>query len=142
MVFMKSYIIAILILVSIFSGCAALVDSPILYATMNITDNETGISIVDGHINMEQTPLLKVPKQDQTAEYPYMALQVYSNRSVVSYLSATEYHGTGTYTFAIPMKRVPQYNDTMAFEIRFFDGSAKSFNRAYFYARWRWNETE
>lgn len=138
---MKSYIIAILILVSLFSGCAALEDTPVLYATVNVTENETGISLVDGHVDMEKVSPLKVSKQDQTAKPPYMSLQVYSNRSVITYLSATEYHGTGTYTFTIPIKKIPQYNDSMAFEIRMFNETS-GIGRLYFYARWRWNETE
>ena len=138
---MKSYIIAILILISLFSGCTTLEDSAVLYATVNVTENETGISLVDGHTDMEKVSPLKVAKRDQTAKSPYMSLQVYSNRSVISYLSATEYHGTGTYTFTIPMKKIPQYNDTMAFEIRAFNETS-GIGRLYFYAKWRWNETE
>lgn len=138
---MRIYIIAILILISLFSGCTALDDTTVLYATVNITEDETGISLVDVDLDMKKVFPLKVPRQDQYAKTPYMALQAYSNQEIISYLSATEYHGNGTHTFTIPLKKIPQYNDSMTFEIRIFD-EASDIGRVYFYSRWRWNETE
>ena len=139
---MKVHIITILILVSLFSGCTALDESPVLYVTLNITDNESGISLVNGTIDMESVSPLKVSRHDQTKKMPHISMLGYSNRSIITYLAVEEYTGEGTYTFTAPIKdRIPKYNDTMAFEIRTFkDGS--DIGRVYFYAKWRWNETE
>lgn len=141
---MRLHIIAILILISLLSGCITIEDTTVLYVTANITNNGTDLYLEDGIIDMERVFPLKMPKRDQTAKPPYMALQTYSNRDRISYISATEYHGNGSYTFTIPLKdgKIPHHNDTMAFEIRVFNGSAEIFNRIYFYARWRWDENE
>ena len=140
---MKVYIITILILVSLFSGCTALDESPVLYATLNITNNESGISLVDGTIDMELVSALKAPKRDQGAEMPYMSMLGYSNRSIITYLATEEYTGEGTYTFTAPVieGKIPKYNDTMAFEVRIYNETS-DIGRVYFYAKWRWNETE
>ena len=140
---MKVYIITILIFVSLFSGCTALDESPVLYATLNITKNESGISLVNGTIDMESVSALKVSRHDQGAEMPYISMIGYSNRSIITYLAAEEYTGEGTYTFTAPIieGKIPKYNDTMAFEIRIFNETS-GIGRVYFYAKWRWNETE
>ena len=140
---MKVYIITILILAILFSGCTALDKSPVLYITLNITDNESGISLADGKIDMESMNPLKVARQDQSAASPHVSMRGYSNRTVITYLAAKKYTGEGTYTFTAPLikNNVPKYNDTMAFEIRVFNETS-NIGRAYFYALWRWNETE
>lgn len=140
---MKIYIITILIIMSLFSGCTALDESPVLYITLNITNNDSEISLANGTINMESVNPLKVIKQDQSAEMPYISMLGYSNRSIITYLAAEKYTGEGTYTFTSPIieGKMPKYNDTMAFEIRIFNETS-GIGRVYFYSKWRWNETE
>ena len=140
---MKAYIITILIIAILFSGCTALDKSPVLYITLNITDNESGIILDDGKIDMELVSPLKVPRQDQSAVMPHISMLGYSNRDIMTYLATQKYTGEGTYTFTAPVieSKVPMYNDTMAFEIRIYNETS-GVGRVYFYARWRWNETE
>ena len=140
---MKAYIITIIIIAILLSGCTALEKSPVLYITLNITDNESGISLEDGKIDMELVNPLKVMRKDQGAAMPQISMLGYSNRDIITYLAARPYTGEGTYTLTAPLikDKVPKYNDTMAFEIRIYNKSAGT-GRVYFYARWRWNETE
>lgn len=139
---MRSYIIAILILVSLFSGCINVEDTTVLYATVNITENETDITLMDAKLEMGKIPALKVPRQDQTATYPYIALQVYSKKDIISHISATKYNGTGTHTFIIPIQdgKTPKLNDMMTFELRIFNETS-ILDKLYFVGLWRWNET-
>ena len=140
---MKAYIITILIIAILFSGCTALDKSPVLYITLNITDNESGISLADGKIDMESVSPLKIQRQDQSAVMPHISMLGYSNRDIITYLAAEDYTGEGTYTFISPLieGKVPKYNDSMNFEIRIYNETT-GIGRVYFYARWRWNETE
>ena len=140
---MKVYIIIILIIAILFSGCTALEKSPVLYLTLNITDNESVITLEDGKIDMELVNPLKVMRKDQSATMPHISMLGYSNREIITYLAARPYTGEGTYTLTAPLikDKVPKYNDTMAFEIRIYNQTS-GIGRLYFYARWRWNETE
>ncbi|MCK5659893.1 MAG: hypothetical protein KAH86_00940 [Methanosarcinales archaeon] len=140
---MRVYIITILILATIISGCAALDKTPVLYITLNITDNESGISLTDGIIDMEPTSKLKVIRQDQTVALPHISILGYANSDIITYRASKEYAGENTYTFTAPLieDKVPKYNDSMLFEIRIFNKTSM-IGREYFAARWRWNETE
>ncbi|MCK5432373.1 MAG: hypothetical protein KAJ03_06485 [Gammaproteobacteria bacterium] len=140
---MKVHIITIIIIAILFSGCTALEKSPVLYITLNITDNESVISLDDGKIDMELVNPLKVQRQDQSAPLPQISMLGYANRDIVTYLAARSYTGEGTYTFTAPVieDKVPKYNDTLAFEIRIYNETS-GIGRVYFYAKWRWNETE
>ena len=141
---MKVYIITIIIFASLLSGCTALDKSPVLYTTLNFTDNESGISLVDGKIDMEFVSPLKVQRSDQKAmTSQHISMLGYSNRDIITYLATEEYTGEGTYTFTSPVieGKTPKFGESMAFEIRIYNKTS-GLGTAYFYARWRWNETE
>lgn len=140
---MKIYIIAILILVLLISGCTALDGSSVMYVTLNLTDNESGISLVDGRIDMELVSPLKVPRQDQSINAAqHISMLGYLDQSIITYLATEEYTGEGTYILTAPiMGEIPKYGDSMAFEVRIFNETS-NIGTVYFYSRWRWNETE
>ena len=98
---MKAYIITILIIATLLSGCTALDKTTVMYITLNITDNESGFSLADGKTDMELVNPLKVSRQDQTAPSPHISILGYSNRAIVTYLATEKYTGDGTYTFAV-----------------------------------------
>ena len=140
---MKNQMIIIFILVLLISGCTAINESPVLYVTLNLTDNESGISLADGRIDMELVSPLKVPRQDQNANTAqHISMLGYLNQRTVTYLATEEYTGEGTYILTAPtIGEIPKYGDSMAFEARIFNETS-GIGIVYFYSRWRWNETE
>lgn len=143
----KTHIIAILLLVLLFSGCTSIKETvektPVLYITVNITENESKPQIQDVVFEMEEVSPLKVPASDQNAQPPFVATLAYANMDIVSYKTANPYTGNGTYTITMPMikEKLPKYNDTITFEMRYFN-ETDDFGRTYFVAKWRWNNSE
>ena len=141
---MKIYIAIIVILASLLSGCVYLEKYPALHTTVSITQNDSNISLTNVTLDMEMVSKIKLPRGNQISKsYPYMAIVGYANTQQITPIAVSEYNGTGTYTFIIPIleNKTPQDRDQMNFEVRFFNETS-NFNRAYFYARWRWNESE
>ena len=141
---MKIYLLIIVVLISALSGCVALEKYPALYATASITQNDSNISLTNVTLDMEMVSKLKVPRGNQAPKsYPYIVIVGYSKQQQITPIAVSEYNGTGTYTFVIPIRenKTPQYRDQMNFEMRFFNETS-NFNRAYFHAKWLWNESE
>lgn len=139
-----SMVIMLILFMLLLSGCAAIESYPVLYITVNVTNTGDQIVISDGgQIEMEMVSPLKVPRQNQAAQFPYMAIRGYSNRSMVTHLATMEYEGEGSYLFTIPLRKnhIPKYNDTILFDMRAFNETS-AIGGTRLYARWRWNESE
>ena len=116
--------------------------APMAVLEFDLEGNYSDPDIENVTFELEYVKTAQIPSGEINMPVPGVGVIVYNNMKRASYSSAQSYTGLGHYRFKIGFNgEMPQYNDTLAISVHFFDESGP-FTRAQIFTKWRWNESE
>lgn len=116
--------------------------APMAVLEFDIEGNYSDPIIENAAFELEHVKTAQIPTGEMDMPVPGVGIIVFNNMKRASYSSTNHYTGPGHYRFEIGFEEeMPQYNETLAIAVHFFDKSGR-FNRAQIFTKWRWNENE
>lgn len=116
--------------------------APMAVLEFDIEGNYSDPIIENATFNLEHVKTAQIPTGEMDMPVPGVGIIVFNEMKRASYSSTQSYTGQGHYRFKIGFEEeIPQYNDTLAIAVHFFDGTGR-FDRAQIFTRWRWNGSD